>query len=125
MERLSKELLMAFKCCTVKITSDYFTCKCTFKCLGTCVGKNRSVYAPIKTLTTVQTGKHTTHTFYKIIKHTQTHCTAGRLADSLGRYQAFDGVLGSSTLVGQKCVCVCVFVVKSTLATVCLSISPV
>lgn len=65
--------------------------------------------------------KHTKHTFYKLISHTD--CTAGRLADSLGRYQAFDGVLGSSTLVGQMCVCV--FVVKSTLATVCLSISPV
>ena len=89
---------------------------------------NSSVYASIQTVTTVQTGKHT---HFTKSSHAYTHCTAGRLADSLGRYQAFDGVLGSSTLLGQKCVyvcvrvCVCVFVVKSTLATVCLSISPV
>lgn len=93
----------------------------TYKCLGTCVGeKNRSVPAPIQTLTTVQTGKHTTHTFYKIIRHTL-YCGAGwqtLWADTRPLMACWAHPL-------TKCVCVCVFVVKSTLATVCLSISPV
>ena len=78
---------------------------------------NSSVYASIQTVTTVQTGKHT---HFTKSSHAYTHCTAGRLADSLGRYQAFDGVLGSSTLLGQKCVYVCVRVC----VCVCLWLNP-
>ena len=100
------------------------TCKCTFKCpcriqMCACSRTNTDNCANTSYNTHFSKSSHT---------HTHTHTLQFWQKTSLVRYQSFDGVLGSSTLLGEKCilcVCVCVFVVKSTLATVCLSISPV